>query len=55
MSDLQYIKVQWDEELVTVVIDRPDKLNALNSEVVQELGHVFRELRDDDAVRLRPG
>jgi enoyl-CoA hydratase len=51
MSDLQYIKVQWDEELATVVIDRPDKLNALNSEVVQELGHVFRELHDDDAAR----
>lgn len=51
MSDLQYIRVEWDEELATVVVDRPDKLNALNAEVVRELGDVFRDLREDDAVR----
>ena len=51
MSDLQYIRVEWDEDLAIVVIDRPDKLNALNAEVVRELGAVFRDLREDDAVR----
>ncbi len=50
MSDLQHIKVEWDDELALVYIDRPDKLNALNAEVIQELGQVFRELRDDDQV-----
>ena len=48
MSDLQYVRVQWDAELATVTIDRPDKLNALNSDVVGELGQVFGELEDDD-------
>jgi enoyl-CoA hydratase len=51
MSDLQYIRVEWDGDLAIVVIDRPDKLNALNAEVVKELGDVFRDLRDDDDVR----
>jgi enoyl-CoA hydratase len=51
MTDLQYIRVEWDDDLAIVVIDRPDKLNALNAEVVQELGDVFRDLRQDDAVR----
>jgi enoyl-CoA hydratase len=51
MSDLQYIRVEWDGDLAIVVIDRPDKLNALNAEVVRELGDVFRDLRDDADVR----
>lgn len=51
MSDLQYIRVEWDEELAVVVIDRQEKLNALNAELVQELGQVFGELREDDQVR----
>ena len=51
MSDLQYVKLQCDAELTTVTIDRPDKLNALNSDVVRELGQVFRELEGDDEVR----
>ncbi len=50
MSDLQYIRVEWDGELAIVVIDRADKLNALNAEVVRELGDVFRDLRHDDDV-----
>lgn len=51
MTDLQYIRVEWDEELAVVVIDRQDKLNALNAELVQELGQVFGELKEDDQVR----
>ena len=29
MSDLQYIRVEWDGELAIVVIDRVDKLGTL--------------------------
>ena len=50
MSHLQYIRVEWDGELALVVIDRAEKLNALNADVVRELGDVFRDLRDDDDV-----
>ena len=51
MGDMTYIKVQHDDELAIVSIDRQEKLNALNAEVVQELGEAFTRLRDDDTVR----
>jgi enoyl-CoA hydratase len=51
MSDLRYIRVEWDGEIAVVVIDRQDKLNALNADVIAELGEVFEALRDDDKVR----
>jgi enoyl-CoA hydratase len=51
MTDLSYIRVEWDGDLAIVVIDRQDKLNALNAEVISELGEVFAGLRADDKVR----
>ena len=51
MGEMTYIKVERDDEVAIVIIDRQDKLNALNADVVQEIGEVFDRLRDDDAVR----
>lgn len=51
MTDLNYVRVEWDGDIAVVTIDRPEKLNALNADVVSELGQVFRDLREDDAVR----
>jgi enoyl-CoA hydratase len=51
MSDLEYITVEWDGELAIVSVDRREKLNALNADVVREIGEVFEGLRDDDNVR----
>jgi enoyl-CoA hydratase len=51
MSDLAHIKVEWDGELAIVIVDRQDKLNALNADVVREIGEVFDSLREDDNVR----
>jgi enoyl-CoA hydratase len=51
MSDLTHVKVEWDAELAVVTIDRAEKLNALNADVVRELGEVFANLREDSAVR----
>ncbi len=51
MSDLQHIHLSWDGNLATVTIDREDKLNALNAEVLGELGEAFDSLRYDDDVR----
>jgi enoyl-CoA hydratase len=51
VSDLTYVRVEWDGEIAVVTIDRQDKLNALNADVVRELGEVVASLRDDDAVR----
>jgi enoyl-CoA hydratase len=51
MTDLTHIRVEWDGDLAVVTIDRQEKINALNAEVISELGEVFVGLRDDDAVR----
>ncbi len=51
MSDLEFVRVEWDAELAIVTVDRPEKLNALNAEVVRELGEVFSSLAEDDNVR----
>jgi enoyl-CoA hydratase len=51
MSDLQFIKISWDGELAIVSIDRQEKLNALNAEVIGELGDAFDSLRYDDQVQ----
>ena len=51
MSDLKHLRVERDGDLAVVTVDRQEKLNALNPEVVRELGLVLDSLRDDDQVR----
>ncbi|MDH5589901.1 MAG: enoyl-CoA hydratase-related protein [Gemmatimonadota bacterium] len=51
MSDLSHVRVEWDGDIAVVVIDRQEKLNALNADVVREIGEVFADLRNDDQVR----
>ena len=38
--------------VATVTINRPDKLNALNHQPLQELGQVFDAAREDESVRV---
>ncbi|MSR36765.1 MAG: enoyl-CoA hydratase [Gemmatimonadetes bacterium] len=51
MSELEHVRVEWDAELAVVTIDRQEKMNALDAEVLRELGEAFESLRDDDRVR----
>jgi len=51
MTDLTCVRVEWDGEIAVVLIDRQEKLNALNADVIRELGEVFADLRSDDQVR----
>lgn len=51
MSDLRYIRVEWDSDIAVVIVDRQDKLNALNADVISELDQVFSALEGDDKVR----
>jgi len=51
MSDLTHLRVEWDGDLAVVTIDRQEKLNALNAEVMRELGEVMEQLREDSHVR----
>ena len=40
------------EKIALVTVNRPDKLNALNMKVMQELGAAFDELGADEKVRV---
>ena len=45
---IEFIK---DGHVATVRINRPDKMNALTLAMYDDLGRVFHEIKDDDAVR----
>jgi enoyl-CoA hydratase len=47
----QYLRIEQQDELATLVIQRPEKLNALNGELIAELDRAFRQLAEDDSVR----
>ena len=51
MSHQKHVRAERDGNLAVVVIDRPEKLNALNAEVVRQLRDVFRDLRNATAIR----
>jgi enoyl-CoA hydratase len=45
------VLVDRDAHVVTLTLNRPDKLNALNEELLSELSRVLRDLGRDAAVR----
>jgi len=50
MPMLKTIKVEWQENLVLIKLQRPASLNAVNSLMLDELQQQFKLLRADDAV-----
>ena len=51
MPERRYVRLERDQEIAIVTIDRRRKLNALNPRVVTEIGDAFETLREDDGVR----
>lgn len=49
MSDL--VLLERDGPIATLIINRPDKLNALNLDVLEALGGRVEELREDATIR----
>ena len=45
------LRIERDGELATVVLNRPEALNALSNELCDAIVHAFRELAEDDGVR----
>ena len=45
------LRIERDGELATVVLNRPEALNALSNELCDAMVHAFRELAEDDGVR----
>jgi enoyl-CoA hydratase len=52
MSSYETIKLERSGAVATLTINRPDKLNALSSDVHREGVAVLDELRNDDSVRV---
>jgi enoyl-CoA hydratase len=50
MNELVHVRVERSDRIATVTIDRQEKLNALNPDVIRELGEVFEALRSDESV-----
>ncbi len=53
MTDQTLVRIDPadDDGIATVTIDRQEKLNALNPEVIDELGRAFEALRHDETLR----
>jgi enoyl-CoA hydratase len=46
------LKVEREEHLTWLVLNRPDQLNTMNRTLVRELGDFFRQLSDDRQTRV---
>ena len=51
MPERHYVRLDRDEEIAILTIDRQRKLNALNPQVVAGIAEAFEALRDDASVR----
>ncbi|WP_058568047.1 enoyl-CoA hydratase/isomerase family protein [Haloferax marisrubri] len=50
MPEFTHVKVETDDDIGTIRIDRPDQLNALNTNVVDELYDAFAHLEEAGVV-----
>ncbi|MAG97567.1 MAG: enoyl-CoA hydratase/isomerase family protein [Alphaproteobacteria bacterium] len=48
MSEESHLRIEVDEGILRVTIDRPEKRNALSRAVLAELGEAFRAAADDE-------
>jgi enoyl-CoA hydratase len=51
MADLRYLKLERDDFVATVFLNRPKQLNALNLGLMNELVAALEELDNDDSIR----
>jgi enoyl-CoA hydratase len=52
MMEYKNLKISFDESIAIITINRPDKLNALNSETLEELKNIFIELKNNSQVSV---
>lgn len=50
--DLQYLLFSTEENIATITINRPDKLNALNGALLDELEVVIDSVKSDPSVKV---
>lgn len=49
--DFEHVEIESTDGIAVVRVNRPDKLNALNAALIEQLDRAFRALADDDAVQ----
>jgi enoyl-CoA hydratase len=50
-TEFRFVEVRREDGIAIVVANRPDKLNALNADFVDELHQAFRALERDEEIR----
>jgi enoyl-CoA hydratase len=50
-ENLENIRTENKDGILIVTVDRPKVLNALNAQTLGEIGRIFAEARDDEAVK----
>ncbi len=51
MSNYNTVKIEREDGVAVVALNRPESLNAFNAELRLELRHAVREVNEDDAIR----
>ena len=48
--EFQNLLVEVDDNIAVITVNRPEKLNALNNETIEELDKVFSQLNENEDV-----
>jgi enoyl-CoA hydratase/carnithine racemase len=51
VAEAEVVRVERDGDIATVILNRPEKLNALNKPMWTQLGEIMRALNKDDDLR----
>ena len=46
------IKYEVENTIATILLNRPERRNAVNSQLIKELGRAIHEAKDDDRIRV---
>ena len=49
---MKYLKSKIIDQILIITINRPDKLNALNSRIIDELDSLLIEHRDNNDIKV---
>ena len=52
MSNMKYIQVEPQEDIATIRINRPEALNAMNTDVISELSRAIDIVGVDDSIKV---
>jgi len=50
--DYEHIVLEWKEKIVTLILNRPKKLNAINEKMIEELSSAMTKISHDRNVRV---